>query len=510
LFAVILLPAPFARTACPCGYIPNSGSSSVSVIDLTGNTVTTTITGITGSPWGAAVNSAGTRVFVTRKDANAMVVIDATSNTVIGTVNGLFKPYSAVVHPSGATVYVTNSDVSSNSVAVVNTATNLITATIPLTASNGREPYGIAISPDGSTLYVANSNASATGASTVSVIRTSDNTVLGSFTGFSSARGVAVNRSGTRLYVSDFGFSQVMVYAIPSNSFVTTITTGIGLNPEGIAVSPNDSPVYAASYKSPGTVAVINAGSNIVTGTISVGAFPLGVFFHPGGGAAYVVNNSTGSNSVSVVSVPTSSVTGTISVQTAPAGYGGLAVLPPRISALSDGDATPVLHPVNSGAFTLTVSGTMFHAWPGQPSQVRWNGSPRTTTFVNPQQLTAAITAADVAVAGDATVTVNNPAPGGGASNGLTFTICTGPPGPANSLRVTKQSPDVRLGWIDLSGASPPATGYNVKAQSYPGNPAAFPVLGKPVVNGWNDPVLATAASYWYAIESYNGCTFTP
>jgi hypothetical protein len=191
-------------------------------------------------------------------------------------------------------------------------------------------------------------------------------------------------------------------------------------------------------------------------------------------------------------------------VQTAPVGYGGLAVLPPRVSAVSDGDATPTQRPLGSGAFTLTVTGTMFTGG----SQARWNGSPRATTYVSPQQLTAAITAADVSVAGNVTVDVNNPAPAGGLSNGATFTVCTGPPGPANSLRLSKQSPNVRLGWVDLSGSG--ATGYNVKSQTYPGNPAAFPVIGNPVVNGWNDPVLASAASYWYAVESYNGCTATP
>jgi YVTN family beta-propeller protein len=335
LFHIILLPACEVRAACPCAYIPNSGSSSVSVIDLTSNTVSTTITGIAGSPWGAAVNASGTRVFVTRKDGNALAVIDTSSNSVIGTVSGLAKPYSVVVHPTGNPAYVTNSDVNSNSVAVVNTATNSVTTTISLTASNGREPYGIAMSPDGAYLYVANSNASSAGASTVSVIRTSDNVVIATFTGFSSARGVAVNRSGSRLYVSDYGSSQVIVFAIPANAYVTTITTGIGPAPEGIAVSPNDSPVYVANFKLPGTVSVIDAGTNGVTGTFNVGAFPLGVTFHPNGGAAYVVNNATGSNSVSVVSVPSSSVTGTIPVQTAPVGYGGLAVLPPRASAVS-------------------------------------------------------------------------------------------------------------------------------------------------------------------------------
>ncbi len=70
-------------------------------------------------------------------------------------------------------------------------------------------------------------------------------------------------------------------------------------------------------------------------------------------------------------------------------------------------------------AFTLTVNGTNFN----NTSIVRWNGADRATTLVNATQLTAAITAADVLSAGTATVTVNNPTPGGGTTSGLTFTI---------------------------------------------------------------------------------------
>src|SRR6185295_629608 len=47
----------------------------------------------------------------------------------------------------------------------------------------------------------------------------------------------------------------------------------------------------------------------------------------------------------------------------------------------------------------------------------------RTTTFVSSTQLTAAIPASDIATVGTANVTVVNPAPGGGTSNALTFTI---------------------------------------------------------------------------------------
>jgi hypothetical protein len=60
-------------------------------------------------------------------------------------------------------------------------------------------------------------------------------------------------------------------------------------------------------------------------------------------------------------------------------------------------------------AFTLTVNGSGFVSG----ATVNWNGSARTTTVVSSSQLTAAITAADIASAGTATITVTNPAPGG-------------------------------------------------------------------------------------------------
>ena len=75
---------------------------------------------------------------------------------------------------------------------------------------------------------------------------------------------------------------------------------------------------------------------------------------------------------------------------------------------------------VEGGAgFTLTVNGTGFVTG----ASVRWNGSPRNTTFVNSSQLSAKITAADVAARGTASVTVMNPGPGGGPSNSVFFPV---------------------------------------------------------------------------------------
>lgn len=70
-------------------------------------------------------------------------------------------------------------------------------------------------------------------------------------------------------------------------------------------------------------------------------------------------------------------------------------------------------------AFTLTVNGANFVSG----SVVRWNGNGRATTVVSATKLTAAISAADIASPGTASITVANPAPGGGVSNAVSFRV---------------------------------------------------------------------------------------
>lgn len=76
-----------------------------------------------------------------------------------------------------------------------------------------------------------------------------------------------------------------------------------------------------------------------------------------------------------------------------------------------------------SGAQTLTVRGVGFV----ESSVVRWNGADRPTTYVSETELRADISAADEAQVGEAQVEVFNPAPGGGLSNALPFTIVARP-----------------------------------------------------------------------------------
>jgi hypothetical protein len=71
--------------------------------------------------------------------------------------------------------------------------------------------------------------------------------------------------------------------------------------------------------------------------------------------------------------------------------------------------------------FVLTLEGSNFV--PG--SVVHWDGGGRTTTYVSGTELQAAIASADIAAAGQFPVTVVNPAPIGGTSDAVEFTVVT-------------------------------------------------------------------------------------
>jgi hypothetical protein len=86
----------------------------------------------------------------------------------------------------------------------------------------------------------------------------------------------------------------------------------------------------------------------------------------------------------------------------------------PNITSISPTSA------VSGGlGFSLIVNGTGFVS----TSAVNWNGSPRSTTFVNAMQLTTSIFPSDIALPGSFSVTVVNPPPGGGTSNAVAFTV---------------------------------------------------------------------------------------
>src|SRR5659263_191568 len=95
--------------------------------------------------------SAAPYAYVTNYGSNTVSVIDMATNTVTATVNVGTWPYGVAVNPTGTKVYVTY--YFDNTISVIDTASNTVTATVNV----GIKPSGVAVNPTGTKVYVANS-----------------------------------------------------------------------------------------------------------------------------------------------------------------------------------------------------------------------------------------------------------------------------------------------------------------------------------------------------------------
>ncbi len=161
---------------------------------------------------------------------------------------------------------------------------------------------------------------------------------------------------------------------------------------------------------------------------------------------------------------------------------------------------TPGTVPAGSGSFTLTVLGSNFVP----TSQVLWNGSPRASSYASPQQINATITGADVANPATAAVTVFNPAPGGGTSPGMNFTVGSGPQGSVTAQSVSGggTSPvSVPVTLTLNNGATATALIFGVRIIPGTGAPAItanlnfVPDSALPVASGTPPTIAASPAS---------------
>ena len=153
--------------------------------------------------------------------------------------------------------YITNNGMSTvligDTVSVIDTATNTVTATINV----GIAPAGVAVSPDGSKVYVTTGGG-------VSVIATANNAVTKiTDPSFIGPIGVAVTPDSSKVYVANNAGNTVSVIATATNA-VTKITDPSFTSLDGVAVTPDGSKVYVTSFDG-NSVSVIATANNAVT-----------------------------------------------------------------------------------------------------------------------------------------------------------------------------------------------------------------------------------------------------
>jgi len=249
--------------AQPFAYIP--AGDTVSVIDTTTNTITTTIA-ISGGfpmPAGVAVSLDGTRVYVADSNNDTVSVIDAATNTVIATITVGNSPVGVAVNPAGSRVYVGNA--MDDTVSVIDTTTNTVVDTVTV----GDGPGGVAVHPTGSRIYVTNAIDD-----TVSVIDTSFNLVVATVPVGFSPRGVAVHPDGTSVYVINATEGSVSVVDAVTNTEVAILP--VGFTPEGFGdfIGPLTGEVQFLGL-TPSQLGIYKVGDTITFTATAIGPEPI-------------------------------------------------------------------------------------------------------------------------------------------------------------------------------------------------------------------------------------------
>jgi len=301
-------------------YVVNSGSNNISVINGANNEIIANLslgltwgsTGDWGSsgPLGIAYDPSNNYLYLANTIGNSLILINGTTNTVVSNIKVGIFPGGVAFDPINDYLYVTDfnfsawpsGDVntSSNTVFVINGATNRIIANINV----GLDPFGVAVDTSNGYVYVTNS-----GSNNVSVINGATNKVIANIAVGSYPWGIAYDPSNGYIYVTNWGSNSVSVINGETNTVVANIA--VRSHPMVVAYDPSNGYIYVANLWSH-SVSVINTANNNVIANISVGSDPVGVAYDSSNGYVYVAN--FGSNSVSVINGATNTVIASISV----------------------------------------------------------------------------------------------------------------------------------------------------------------------------------------------------
>ncbi len=274
------------------------------------------------------------------------------NNKVVATIAVGKNPEGIAITPDSSFAYIANSNQDStageDSVSVLNLANKSLELTIR--DASFKAPYRIAIHPDGTRAYVANS-----GSTTLSIIDTTTNHVIGTINGFDGPAGIVITPDGNYAYVNNYGRAEgvesekataVRVVDLQTNEIigepivVDRAPSSMAITPDGkyvyvtcdvngeigagilriirtsdhtvlpktitgfsgpftIAITPNGKYAYVTNFGSNNfapvgtTVSVIDIKRNAVIKTLSVGSQPSGLAISPNGAVCYITNYNT-------------------------------------------------------------------------------------------------------------------------------------------------------------------------------------------------------------------------
>ena len=277
-----------------------------------------TIKDVGSFPDNAMITPNGKQLWVTNLLSNNVYVYSTLNNKLINIINVGNDPNCIVFDKNGKIAYVANSE--SDTISVINVYTEDIKKTITLTWKAGLN-Y-IVLSPNNKYLYAT---ISGSGISNVAIIKRNSGKVIKTIsvgnTWSSNLNSIALNSSGTMLYVTDRRkIGRVYVINTHTNKEVRSIR--VGRYPDFALVNPSNKEIYVINHGS-NNISVISPLSFKIVKTLNVVSSPSSIVFSQNGSQAWVTDRRI--NEVSVINTVTDKIVQRINVGSQP---GGIAINP--------------------------------------------------------------------------------------------------------------------------------------------------------------------------------------
>lgn len=234
------------------------GGNQVMAFNPSNDSLVATINNVGTGPVAIGFLPNGARAYVASRASNTVSVINTATNAIIATVNmpvGSEPSAIAVASPPGGGTNAYVSLAGSGQVAAVNTANNTITATVGVVGRPGR----LAATPDASQVWV-------TVPGGVTIIDTLTNTIV-TTVAVANPTAIAFNASGTRAFVSGPPSS---VLVVDAKQYLVAKSIGVGTNPVAMAMTPMRTLLYVVNATS-SNMSVIDVVTESILSTVPVG-----------------------------------------------------------------------------------------------------------------------------------------------------------------------------------------------------------------------------------------------
>ncbi|MEL6632891.1 MAG: serine hydrolase, partial [Bacteroidota bacterium] len=269
----------------------NAVSGSISLIDFASNTVTNTLTGLSGLPSAMIYDATGNFLYVSFLSGNRIDVVEVGTGTVSTSISVPGGPTGMALRPGTSELYVVLSSL--GELGIINASTNTNTGnTILLEGAAGgssTNPFAVAISADGSTALVPNSSSSFSNVvnlTTQAVSRVQESFGFGASDAFMGGSiDAAISPDGTLGFITEESTGELSIVTdLGNTSVIENLFTpgddvvGFGASDQPIGVDVSDDGATAVvALSTPNQIAVVDVATRAVVTTVNTGNTPRAV-----------------------------------------------------------------------------------------------------------------------------------------------------------------------------------------------------------------------------------------